>query len=257
MRVSACTIVVPVHNQLEYTRRCLESVFRHADLPFRLVVVDNASRDGTAGFLAGLAGGPPPTPRLEAVEVITNRENAGVARSWNRGLRAAAPGRPVVFLNNDVVVTPGWLGAVLSFLAERPEAGIAGPHVTDGELPAGYEEWAAAHAAAHRDLTEDGFHGCCFALSPEVIARVGEFDERFEIGGWEDVDYCHRARLAGFSPRVTHRAVVHHFGSRTIPVVVAALGGRNPYLENMARFAEKWGMQFGRFTVCRSTLITW
>lgn len=71
------------------------------------------------------------------------------------------------------------------------------------------------------------------------------------------MDYGHRARLAGFSPRVTHRAVVHHFGSRTIPAVVAELGGRDLYLENMRRFTEKWGIRLGRFTVSRSTLVTW
>lgn len=252
--MAACTLVMPVYNRLEYTRRCLESVFRHTDVPYDLVVVDNGSRDGTGAFLAGLGR---PSPRLERLEVVTNPANAGVAPAWNQGIRAARPGRPVALLNNDVVVTPGWLRAVLGFLAEHPEAGIAGPHVTDGpELPAGYDAWAAGYVAENRGRVDDGFHGCCFLLTPEVIDRVGAFDERFQVGIWEDVDYCHRARLAGFSPKVTHRAVVHHFGNRTISEVAAEQAGRNLYRENMDRFTEKWGIQLGNYTVSRSTLFT-
>lgn len=94
-----------------------------------------------------------------------------------------------------------------------------------------------------------------FMLSRAVIDRVGLFDERFEIGVWEDVDYYHRARQVGFSPTITHRTVIHHFGSKTIPSVVAKLGGRNVYMENMQRFTEKWGITLGNFRVNRSMLI--
>ncbi len=250
----AATVVVPVYNQLDCTRRCLESLFRHTDAPYELIVVDNGSRDGTVAFLDGLR---PACPRLEGWRVLRNPVNAGVARAWNQGFRAAAPGLPVCFLNNDVLVTPGWLGAVLGFLREQPESGIAGPHVVDGEPPAGYLEAAAAHAARHGAETEEGFHGCCFVVSPAVRERVGDFDERFEGGTWEDVDYCHRARLAGFRPRVTHRAVVCHLGSRTMGSLAAELGGRNLYLENLQRFTEKWGLRLGHFRVSNSTLITW
>lgn len=250
----AATVVVPVYNQLDCTRLCLESVFRHTNVPFELVVVDNGSRDGTTAFLAGLR---PVAPCLERWQVVRNPVNAGVARAWNQGISATAPDRPVCFLNNDVLVTPGWQGAVLGYLEEHPESGIVSPHVLDGEPPAGYLEAAAVHAAAHRNHTDEGFHGCCFVVSPAVRERVGRFDERFQVGTWEDVDYCHRARLAGFRPRVTHRAVVHHLGSRTMSAVAAELGGRDLNLENLRRFTEKWGIRLGNFRVSHSTLLTW
>lgn len=252
--MTACSLVIPLYNQLDYTRQCLESVFRHTDVPYDLIIVDNGSRDGTPAFLSGLRR---PSPHMKRLRILTNRTNGGVARAWNQGLQEAAPGRPVCFLNNDIVVTPGWLGSLLRFLAEKPDVGIAGTHVTDGELPAGYAAWSAHYVAENRDRMDDGFHGCCFALSPEVIKRVGAFDERFEIGVWEDVDYHHRARLAGYWPRVTHRAVVHHYGSKTISSVVAELGNRNIYMENLRRYTEKWGIHLGNFTVSRSMLINW
>lgn len=249
--MALCTVVIPVHNQLEYTRLCLESVFRYTDIPFHLLIVDNGSTDGTAEFLRDIRS---PGPYLGRLSVLTNPENAGVARSWNQGIAAAAEG-PVCLINNDIVVTRGWLRNLLGFLLEFPHFGIAGAHVTDGPIPPGYDEWAARYVAQHWRITHDGFHGCCFMLSREVIERVGPFDERFEIGVWEDVDYQHRARLAGFSPTVTHRTVVHHFGSKTISSVVAGLGGRNLYMENLRRFTEKWGITLGNFRVSRSMLI--
>lgn len=250
--MAACTVVIPVYNQLDYTRLCLDSLFRHTGVPFDLVVVDNGCTDGTGEFLRDLR---PETGHLRRLRVIRNPRNLGVAPAWNQGIATATDGEPVCLLNNDVVLTPGWLREVLGFLAEFPGAGIAGPHVTDGELPSDFDRWAARHAAEHRDVRDDGFHGCCFVLSREVIERVGLFDERFDLAIWEDVDYQHRARLAGFSPSVTHRAVVHHFGSRTVPSVVAELGGRNLYMENLQRFTEKWGITLGEFTVSRSMLI--
>lgn len=247
-----CTIVIPVYNQLADTRRCLARVLRHTDVACDLVIVDNGSRDGTRGFLNALRRR---SARLGRLTVIRNETNRGVAPAWNQGLRAAAPGRPVCVLNNDVVVTSGWLSAVLELLAERPEVGIAGPHVTDGpDLPPDYDAWAAGYVVEHGSRFDEGFHGCCFVLTPEVVDRVGTFDERFEVAYWEDVDYCHRARLAGFRPLVTHRAVVHHFISRTIHSLAAELKGRDPYGENLRRFQEKWGIELGDFTVARSML---
>lgn len=245
---------MPVYNQVEYTRTCLESLFRHTDRPFDLVVVDNGSKDGTSGFLHGLR---PSSRYLLRYGVLSNDCNLGVAIAWNQGIRAAEAGGPVCLLNNDVVLTSGWLSALLGYLAEFPHVGIVGPHVTDGPLPHDYNRWAQHYVAENRNREDEGFHGCCFVLSRQVIDRVGLFDERFEIAVWEDVDYHMRARQAGFSPRVTHRAVVHHFGSKTISAVVGELRNRNLYMENLRRFTEKWGINLGNFTVSRSTLIQW
>lgn len=252
--MAVCTLVMSVYNQLDYTRRCLDGVFAHTDVPYELVIINNGSRDDTPAYLAALQ---PPTPRLERLTVLTNPATASLSAALNQGIGVAAPGMPVCLLNNDIVVTPGWLRAVLRFLAEQPHVGIAGPHVTDGDIFDGYEAWATRYVAENGDRVDDGFHGCCFALSPQVIERVGLFDERYEVGLWEDVDYQHRARLAGFSPRITHRAVIHHFGSKTIPHIIAELGDRNIYVENLQRFTEKWGIQLGNWTVSRSMLITW
>lgn len=242
------SLVIPVFNQLEYTGRCLESLFRNTPEPYELLVVDNASADGTADFLAGLR--PPAVCRR--FHVIRNESNLGVAKGWNQGLGAAA-GDPVGFLNNDIVLTPGWLSGVLSFLRDTPQGGIAGPHVTDGALPPGYDDWARHYTAENAARVDEGFHGCCFFVTRALIAAVGGFDEGYAMGGWEDVDYGHRARLAGFRTLITHRSVVHHFGSRTMSALDGAYGDFG--VQNAQHFSQKWDIPLGRFVINRSLFI--
>lgn len=251
MGLSCCTVVMPVYNQWRFTAQCLESLKVFTDVSFDLVVVDNGSTDETPDELRRWERG----GKLRRFEIVRNAGNLGVAKAWNQGMALATSG-PVCFINNDVVVSLGWLGFVLGFLTEQPQRGICSPHVIDGEPPKDFVELASRHALSFWDQIDDGFHGCCFVVSREVIERVGLFDEGFQIAQWEDVDYWFRARKAGFSPAVTHRAVVYHSGSRTIAEVARSLGGRNLYAENMQRFMKKWGISLGNFTVSRSMLIT-
>src|SRR5579883_3442320 len=95
-------VVIPVFNQLAFTRQCLESLQRHTVLAVRVIVVDNGSTDGTAEYLRGCSH----------IKLIRNSENLGCAAAWNQGVKAAVA-QWVVILNNDVVLTPGWLEGLL------------------------------------------------------------------------------------------------------------------------------------------------
>lgn len=245
------SIVIPLHNLVDQTRACLEGVFRHTDTPFELVLVDNGSTDGTGDYLAGLE----PAGACAGVRLLTNRANLGVPRSWNQGLAAAA-GDPICIMNNDVHVTPGWLKGLLGYLEDHPEVGILGPHVLWGEdkRPADLEAFSRGYVVENAHLEEDGFWGCCFLVTRQAAARLGPFDERFEDGFWEDVDYRQRAAEAGCPAVVTHRSVVYHHGGLTWQ----ARGGdhtREMYWRNARRFAEKWGFTLGDFIVWRSTFV--
>src|SRR5581483_6415991 len=109
-------IIVLTYNQLEYTRLCVDSLLRHTPQPFELIFVDNASSDGTVDFLRTI-----PNSKL-----VSNHENLGFAGGNNQGL-AIAEGDFVVLLNNDAIVTPGWLDALLRPLERDPRLGFAGP----------------------------------------------------------------------------------------------------------------------------------
>ena len=110
------SIVVLCCNELEYTRLCLESVLRRTRPPYELVLIDNGSADGTPTYLQEVRSRPGPA----RVEVVRNEANAGFPAGCNQGL-ARLRGGWVVFLNNDTVVTGGWLEGLTAWRsATRP-----------------------------------------------------------------------------------------------------------------------------------------
>ena len=112
------SIIVLTYNNLEHTRACLESVYANTS-SFELIVVDNASQDGTPQFLQEFGRG------RSNFRYMLNQNNEGFSRGNNQGA-ALAQGEYLVFLNNDTLVTPGWLPALLAHLGD-PVVGMVGP----------------------------------------------------------------------------------------------------------------------------------
>jgi GT2 family glycosyltransferase/SAM-dependent methyltransferase len=235
------SIVVLTWNQLTYTQLCLESVRKHTHLPYELIVVDNGSTDGTVEWL-----GEQPDLRL-----IRNAENLGFPKAANQGL-AAARGENVLLLNNDTVVSPGWLRRLLTHLHARPEVGLVGPrsNFVSGaqQVQVPYRNlvemesfaWRLGRAERGRYDATDRLVGFCLLAKRQVLDRIGLLDERFDLGCFEDDDLCLRARKAGFELRICRDAFVHHYGGRTF--VGNQLPSGKILAENQRRFAEKWGL---------------
>jgi GT2 family glycosyltransferase/tetratricopeptide (TPR) repeat protein/SAM-dependent methyltransferase len=233
------SIVLLTHNELPYTRLCLESIRQYTDAPCELIVVDNASTDGTLDYLRALGN----------VCVIANAENRGFPAAVNQGLHAAT-GKQILLLNNDTVVTTGWLDRLLRALASDPKIGLVGPcsnRVSGAQqVPVSYDDlggldgfawqWGKANDRTMEDT--DRLVGFCLLLRREVLDVVGPLDERFGLGCFEDDDYCRRVLQAGFRAVIARDAFVHHFGGRTFVgsgVDFAALMRRNEQL-----YREKW-----------------
>jgi O-antigen biosynthesis protein len=101
------SVIVPCWNQLEFTRKCIWALMRQTGPNWELIVIDNGSTDGTGSYLAGVQDASP-----VPVTVIANFTNAGFPAAINQGLQNAR-GEYLVVLNNDVVVTEGWLGQLI------------------------------------------------------------------------------------------------------------------------------------------------
>ena len=210
------SLVIVTHNALAYTQRCLHSIRARTAVPYELILVDNGSTDGTPAYLQS----------IPSATVLTNSTNLGFPAAANQGLRASR-GDQVVLLNNDVLVTSGWLRRMLGALVQDPRIGLVGPYTnctagpqrlgvsyTDPEDADDFAwQWGAAHAGQVRDVP--GVMGFCLLLRREVIERVGYLDEAFGIGLCEDVDYCRRAAASGFRSAIAEEAYVHHFGHVT------------------------------------------
>jgi GT2 family glycosyltransferase len=221
------TIVIPVHNQLHFTRQCLESLNAAGYPDTMIVVVDNASTDGTAEYLAA-------RPNLR---VIQNQENRACAAAWNQGFQASRTNW-TLFLNNDVVVPRGWLEALLAF-AEQDDAQIVSPAMAEGELDYNLQTYADDFMARMKDVVRRGTaFGAAFVVARAVFSAIGGFDEKFTRGGNEDDDFFWRARNAGFRLAVTGSSYFHHFGNMTQKVVVAVRGSHRA--ETIGYFRAKW-----------------
>lgn len=221
------SLVIPVYNQLVHTMQCLESILRLPDKGDEIIVVDNASTDGTPEYLKGVG-----------VTVISNATNLGCARAWNQGIRASRGG-VVGILSNDIVVTPGWLPALLRFMEQKGH-GIVSPAMREGPLDYELDRYAAEFTAACREATRPGLLGPCMLVRREVFDKAGLFDEGFSYGGCEDVDFLWQAQKAGITAGVTGAAFIHHFGMVTQKAVKKS--GTSAYAtQNLAYFQRKWG----------------
>ena len=233
------SIVVVTYNQLEYTRQCLDSVKRLTDESYELIIVDNGSSDGTVNYLRGVSG----------VKLIVNGTNRGFPAAANQGI-AAASGSQILLLNNDVVVTTGWLFRMLRALNSDPKIGLVGPcsNFVSGpqQVETRYEgladldgfawDWGGAHEGVRVQVNR--LVGFCLLIRRAVVESVGVLDEQFGVGCFEDDDYCLRAIQAGYRAVIAADSFVHHFGGRTFVGSGADFG---PIMrENERRFRAKW-----------------
>jgi ATP-binding cassette, subfamily B, bacterial len=245
------SVIVVVHNSLACTRMCLESVLGSAGPRVELIVVDNASTDGTPAFLRRLA-------ELDSrVRVVRSDSNAGFATAANMGL--AASKRPLlVLLNNDTIVAPGWLAALGRHLVD-PAVGAVGPVTNrignEAELPAAEAAYTTygefVDAAATRLVRHAGksfpipmLALFCTAFRRDVVDRIGPLDEGFGLGTFEDDDYAMRLRRAGFRLVCADDVLVHHFGEGTIGELAPDGTYGQLFETNRRRFEKKWNVEW-------------
>jgi GT2 family glycosyltransferase len=226
---AAISVVIPLYNQLEYTRGCLESLWRTTSADVELILVDNASSDGTVGYLQTVPG----------LVLIANRENRGFAGACNQGIISAS-GQWIVVMNNDVILSNGWLQGLLSAAAEH-QLDMVSPAIREGDLNYDLESYAEELTSRMKPVVRSGtVNGICFMARRRVFETIGVFDENFRIGQYEDKDLFLRARRAGFRLGTVGAAFIHHFGSITQKAVGARRETRDYALANKAYFSRKW-----------------
>ncbi|HEY8019701.1 MAG TPA: glycosyltransferase [Thermoanaerobaculia bacterium] len=239
-------VVVVAYTHLPRLRSCLESVFGKTGYPnLAVVVVDNSGAEDVRRFLGEEAR------RRSNLEVVLNERNLGFPRAVNLGIAAAGDCEYLALLNDDTVVTPGWLGGLLRHL-ETPGVELVGPVTNwagnearievDYETMEEMEAFAAAYARRHRGMIFDlpMLAMYCVAMRRELVDRIGPLDERFGIGMFEDDDFSHRVRAAGGRVVCAEDVFVHHWGRSSFGAMEAE-AYRRLFDENRRKFEEKWG----------------
>ena len=233
------SIIIVNWNVQELLDRCLASIYA-ADLPpgsFEIIVVDSASKDDSVAMAR---------EKYPAVRLLTQAVNVGFTRGNNIGL-AQAQGDFLLLLNPDTEVSRSALGTLVEYLQDNPTVGIAGPQTlnSDGShqstrrrfptLMTGVFEstWlaGAAPSRVERDyrmletddediIMVDWVQGSALMLRREVYRDIGGLDEAFVMYS-EELDYCRRAKRAGWQVAYHGGAIITHHGGKSSEQVAA------------------------------------
>jgi GT2 family glycosyltransferase len=218
MRVA---VIVLVWNGGKFLDACLQSLLKQADGDSEVIVVDNASTDNSISVANAY---------LPRIKLIQNPVNLGFAGGNNVGIRATTA-EMVVLLNQDTVVQPGWLSALRMTFAD-PSIGIVGckalypdgrtlqhagaflsrPDTYPHHLGQGEPDNGQYDTPSEPDYVS----GMAFAIHRRVLDHLGGLDESYQPAYYEEVDYCYRARRAGFHILYQPRAVLLHYEATSL-----------------------------------------
>lgn len=234
------SVIVLSYDALATTRRCLEALraTRDEQHPIEILFVDNGSTDGSREFLVAQSD----------VLLVANGANLGAPRARNQAIQLAR-GQWLVFLDNDAIVTPGWLAGLLYHGAIDPLAGCIGPtsdraaHGQAIEYAGTSDPSELADFAGQIALLKPRqfkfaslLSSFCLLVRRSVIEAIGGFDERFSPWGFEDDDFTLRAALASGHNRIALDVFVRHeaYAGAKLEEHARLLA------RNWRRFAKKW-----------------
>lgn len=242
-------IVIVNYKNHVLVKLCLESILRNTAYPYyEIVVVDNNSVDGTPEYLRAMA------KAYDHIKVICNETNKGFAGANNQGIHLSTAER-LVLLNNDTVVTPGWLSRLIYHI-EDPEVGMVGS-VSNAVYNEAWVEtnyttyWQMESFAGelahkyHRQIADIHMLAMyCVAFRRDVFNEVGPLDERFGIGMFEDDDYSLRMHKKGLRVVCALDVFIHHFGQASFRMLKKDGRYMSLFEENRKKYEAKWELEW-------------
>ena len=241
------SILAVSYNSREYLSLFLDSIRKNTSYPrYELIIVDNNSTDGSQNVLRQHES------RLPLLRSVLVSQNLGFAAGNNLAAKSAQ-GEVLVLLNVDTVVTRGWLGRLLRPLRQDGKIGMTAPVTnfsgnetrirSDYRTLSEMECFARDRAASEfqRTMELEMVPLLCAALPRPIWDEIGELDERYGMGMFEDDDYCVRVVNAGYKIVTAEDCFIHHFGSgsfRKMPTDEAV----GLFERNRAYFESKWKM---------------
>ncbi len=249
--MTALSIVIVSYNARADLERCLDSLDAAPPADSEIIVVDNASADGS----------PESVRRRPSVRLIELSENGGFAAASNVGMRASE-GDTILLLNSDTIVPAGAIDRLRAVLTAHPEVVVLGPRLVDGagraELSFGammgpLAEWrqqrvmralargdadarARVEATTRREQLVDWVSGACLLVRRAAAEAVGLLDERFFMYT-EDVDFCASIRATGGRVMFSPAAEIVHLRGRSGASDPAA--AREAYRRSHLAFYQK------------------
>ncbi len=227
------SVIIVSWNVRERLRTCLASLFRETkDLNWEIFVIDNDSKDGSAEMVLN---------DFPDVQLIVNKKNLGFAAASNQGIKKAR-GEFILLLNPDTELKENSFAKTVEYMRSHPEVGILGPRILnfDGSLQpsvrrfptlisqiliilkiphlwpslAPIKYYLAADFDYEKEANVDQVMGACLLFSRNLLNKIGLLDDKFFIW-FEEVDFCQRARNAGFKVRYAPVTSITHWGGES------------------------------------------
>lgn len=238
------SIVIPTFNKVDLLRQCIDSIRQYTDVPYEIIVVDNASTDGTKEYLKSLG---------RRIRYQIEEYNRGFAGAINKGLMMAH-GKTILLLNNDIIVTKNWLSNMLTCLHSDSNIGMVGPSTNfvggEQQISVTYKTMEEMHAFARQYNVSnprkwehtDRLVGFCLLFRRSLLEQTGYLDEGYEVGNFEDDDWVIRVRLQNKVLVIARDTFIHHFGSQSMRELGTQFYEVNQRNQNF--YHEKWGRPY-------------
>ena len=204
-------IIIPVYNGGATLKKCLESIRADCDRPnWELIVVDDASSDDSAAIA-----------REAGARLIKMERNVGVSAARNAGARATGAG-VVIFIDADIVVSPGALAVMVETLRERPEISVVGAYPLPGDLSPHWSAhfvglrsaWGYHWQERESERRFSSIQSECGAMRKSVFNELDGFSERHGGVGMEEFHMAHELERRGYGHLLLRSASYrHHYKS--------------------------------------------
>jgi len=248
-----CDIIMPILNQLEYTKACIEHIEKKTRYPYRLILIDNGSEADTKEYLESLAR----RSDIEA-ELIRNEENLGFLEAVNQGFRVS--NAPYVCLqNNDTIVTEMWLTKMIEILEKNERFGLINPTWEGRSNNVSADEFNSLLEKEHKQknfIETDWCRGFSVVIKRSVIDKIGHMDQIYEFAYFEDVDYSVRAIEAGFLCLRALNTYVYHVRNVTAQEFLKGDSLNKLHNKNQLVYFKKWGKPLRIFIILTKKVLS-
>jgi GT2 family glycosyltransferase len=265
------SIIILACNKAEYTRLALRGLRESTFPDVETILVDNGSSDNTPEVFAEHAAAA--EAKGWTTKLISFPENIGAIAGRNRALTEAT-GDYIVFMDNDVVIgVRSFLEKLVRRFEEQPDVGIIGPKILFAAPPhliqcAGCEVCRGGRVnflgrgkpgdtpEFNRLREVQCLISACWIMKREVRDKVGELDMLFHPVQFEDIDYCYRAREAGYRVLYDPSVFVYHFENVTTDGT-PSLNYTYLTVKNGVKFKQKWLQVFAKENGPEDASIVW
>lgn len=245
------SVIVLTYNNLELNRKCIQSIIDNTGYPnYELIIVDNKSTDGTVEYLHEVEQW-----NNGKIKIIFNQENSGFAGGNNIAI-SQSTGDYILLLNNDTVVTRGWITNMVKHLKQNPNYGMCGAVTNsignEAQINVKYSnynellEFAFAYTQIHMGEeynNADRLAMFCAMIPKGIISKCGMLDDNYKVGMFEDDDYAQAVKKQGFELVIAEDAFIHHVNNASFKKIDDK--EYNEIFEaNKKLFEEKWNTKW-------------